>query len=185
MTHPEMPDLPGSPKELSPEEQAMLAMCYGVHVIGSRAENGDLNLMLADWVMQTSFEPRLVAVSLENTARTLRFVRETGVFSVNLLHEKDGETIARRVVMPSEKSKVAGRTVNRDGIVDKLQGLDYALTDLEVPVLFDALAWFDCEVDQIVETGDHTIVIGRVHDAAVLRSGEILTERELGWEYAG
>ena len=50
--------------------------------------------MLADWVMQVSFKPRLVAAGIENDARTLRFIKETGTFSVNLLHEKDGIDIA-------------------------------------------------------------------------------------------
>jgi flavin reductase (DIM6/NTAB) family NADH-FMN oxidoreductase RutF len=184
MTHPHMPELPGEPKVIPPVEQAMLAMSYGVHVIGSRAGDGSLNLMLADWVMQTSFKPRMVAVSIENNARTLRFVRETGVFSVNLLHEKDGDTIARKVVMPSDTAKIAGR-VAHTGIVDKLKGLDFGMTALEVPVLYGALAWYDCKAEEFVETGDHTIVVGLVNDGAVIRSGEILTEKELGWEYAG
>jgi flavin reductase (DIM6/NTAB) family NADH-FMN oxidoreductase RutF len=184
MTHPQLPDLPGQPKEIEPVERALLAMCYGVHVIGSRAADGSLNLMLADWVMQTSFEPRMVLVSIENNARTLRFIRETGVFSVNLLHEKDGDRIARKVVMPSDKSKISGRQDNQ-GIIDKLKGLEYGMTELEVPVLYEALAWYDCEVEQEVTTGDHTVVIGRVRDGDLVRSGEILTEKELGWEYAG
>src|SRR5512135_1758147 len=109
MTHPPLPQLPGSPKEIPGPEKAMLKLSYGVHVIGSRSADDDLNVMLADWVMQVSFKPRLVAVGIENDARTLRFIRETGTFSVNLLHEKDGDEIARRVVMPSESKKVRGR----------------------------------------------------------------------------
>ncbi len=37
----------------------------------------------------------------------------------------------------------------------------------------------------MVTTGDHTIVIGLVTDGEVVRPGEMLIERELGWEYAG
>lgn len=108
VTHPELPNLPGSPLELSGVEKALLALSYGVHVIGSRAADGTLNAMLADWVMQVSFKPRLLAVSIENDARTLRFIKETRAFTVNLLHEKDGIEIARKVVMPSEASKIRG-----------------------------------------------------------------------------
>ena len=32
---------------------------------------------------------------------------------------------------------------------------------------------------------DHTIVIGAVTDGDVLRAGEMLIERDLGWEYGG
>src|SRR5205814_5444691 len=105
-----LPPLPGSPKELEPVERALLALSYGVHVIGSVDADGQMNAMLADWVMQVSFKPRLVAVAIENDARTLRYIRETGSFSVNLLHEKDGIEIARKVVMPSEGRKIRGRS---------------------------------------------------------------------------
>lgn len=185
MTHRELPQLPGSPKELDPRERAMLALSYGVHVIGSRAADDTLNAMLADWVMQVSFKPRLVAVAIENDARTLRFIRETNVFSVNLLHEKDGVAIARQVVMPSEGSKIKGRTGEATGVVDKLAGIGYGIHENGCPVLEDALAWFTCDARQFVPTGDHTIVVGEVTDGCVLRAGEMLIERELGWEYAG
>jgi flavin reductase (DIM6/NTAB) family NADH-FMN oxidoreductase RutF len=112
MTHPNgLPQMPGLPRELEGAEQAMLALSYGVHVIGSQSKSGELNAMLADWVMQVSFKPRLVTVAIENDARTLRFIRETGGFVVNLLHEKDGDEIARKVVMPSEAKKIRGRPV--------------------------------------------------------------------------
>ncbi len=185
MTHPNLPDLPGKPKELDPKERAMLALSYGVHVIGSRAADDTLNAMLADWVMQVSFKPRLVAVAIENDARTLRFIRETNVFSVNLLHQKDGNIIARQVVMPSEGSKIRGRTGDATKTVDKLAALDYSIHENGCPILADALGWFTCDAMQFVTTGDHTIVVGEVTDAAILRSGEMLIERELGWEYAG
>jgi flavin reductase (DIM6/NTAB) family NADH-FMN oxidoreductase RutF len=164
----------------------MLKLSYGVHVIGSRSEHGDLNAMLADWVMQVSFKPRLVCVAIENDARTLRFIRETGVFSVNLLHEKDGDGIARRVVMPAESNKIRGRSEEmRDLVFNKLEGIPHGIHDNGCPVLDTALGWFTCDAEAFHAAGDHTLVIGRVTDGEVLRPGEMLIERELGWEYAG
>lgn len=183
---PDLPQLPGRPKELEPIERALLALSYGVHVIGSHNADGQLNAMLADWVMQVSFKPRLLAVAIENDARTLRFIRETGNFSVNLLHQKDGHIIARKVVMPSEGSKIKGRTgEHATAVTDKLAEIDYGIHDNGCPVLDNALGWLTCDAEQYVETGDHTIVVGRVTDGAMLRVGEMLIERELGWEYAG
>lgn len=186
MANLEMPDLPGHPKELHPIERAMLALSYGVHVIGSCAEDGTLNAMLADWVMQVSFKPRLIACAIENDARTLRFIRETESFTVNLLHHQDGAAIARQVVMPAEGSKIRGRSEEASAlIVNKLAGLHHGIHDNGCPVLDDSLGWLACDAEQFLPTGDHTIVVGRVTDGAVLRTGEMLIERELGWEYAG
>ena len=182
----EFPNVPGAPKELEPVQQAMLAMSYGVHVIGSRDADGSLNAMIADWVMQVSFEPRLVTASIENDARTLRYIRATNAFSVNMLHEKDGIDIARKVVMPSEGRKVKGRSHEHAQVVHhKLEGLRYELHESGVPILLDALGWYTCEAESFIPAGDHTLVIAKVTDGGMLRSGEMLIERDLGWEYAG
>ena len=182
----ELPQLPGYPLNLDPIERAMLAMSYGVHVIGSFDGESTHNVMIADWAMQVSFKPRLVAVSIENDARTLRYVRQTKAFSVNMLHQKDGAAIAKRVVMPAEGRKIKGRSeAEAVRVHDKLSGLRHQFDAHNCPILLDALGWYSCEVEQFVETGDHTIVVGRVTDGAVQRDGEMLTERELGWEYAG
>ena len=187
MSHPQqMPQLPGSPKELEGVEQALLALSYGVHVIGSRSSDGTLNAMLADWVMQVSFKPRLIAVSVENDARTLRFIRETNAFTVNLLHEKDGLEIARKVVMPSEAGKIRGRSEEVAGqVIDKLAGIPYGLHANGCPVLDQALGWIACQAEQFITAGDHTIVVGRCLEGERLRPGEMLIERDLGWEYGG
>ncbi len=186
MAHGELPTLPGSPQELPGPELAMLKLSYGVQVIGSFSHNGDLNAMIADWVMQLSFKPRLVGVAIENDARTLRFIRETGVFSVNLLHEKDGMETARAVVMPSESKKVRGRPEGMQSLVfNKLEGLAYGIHENGTPVLDTALGWFTCEAQQFLPVGDHTLVVGLVTDGEVIRAGEMLIERDLGWEYAG
>lgn len=182
----ELPQLPGMPKELSGVEKALLKLSYGVHVIGSRAADGTLNAMLADWVMQVSFNPRLVAVAIENDARTLRFIKETGVYSVNLLHEKDGFGIARAVVMPSEARKIRGRSTEMAATVyDKLAAIPHGIHENGCPILDRALGWFTCDIREFHATGDHTIVVGQVTDGDVLRDGDLLIERELGWEYGG
>ena len=182
----QMPQLPGSPKELEGVEQALLALSYGVHVIGSRSSDGTLNAMLADWVMQVSFKPRLIAVAIENDARTLRFIRETNAFTVNLLHEKDGPELARKVVMPSEGSKVRGRSEEAAAkVIDKLAEIPYGLHKSGCPVLDKGLGWIACQAEQFVPAGDHTIVVGRCVEGERLRPGEMLIERDLGWEYGG
>lgn len=186
MPNRDLPQLPGNRKELEPVEHAMLALSYGVHVIGSRSSDGTMNAMLADWVMQCSFKPRLVSVAIENDSRTLRYIKETRAFSVNLLHEKDGMEIARKVVMPAEGNKIRGRSEKAAAVINhKLDDVAHAVHDNGCPVLDQALGWFTCNAEQFLEVGDHTIVVGAVTDGAVVRPGEMLIERELGWEYAG
>lgn len=164
-------------------ERVMLAMDYPVYVVGSVDGEGSMNAMLACWVTQISFRPRLVAVSLENDARTLAYIRQTAVFSVNLLPESDGAGIARKVVMPAEGRKVAGR--KHETIHHKLDHVAYAVHDTGVPVLLDGMGWYACALRDLVPVGDHTLAIGEVTDAGILRDESMLLERDLGWGYAG
>jgi len=82
-------------------ERVMHEMPYGLYIVGSKESDGRVNGMMADWVMQVSFQPRLVAVAFEGTSHTLANVRERRYFSVNLLAQDDESMeLARRFAQP-------------------------------------------------------------------------------------
>jgi flavin reductase (DIM6/NTAB) family NADH-FMN oxidoreductase RutF len=145
-----------------------------------------MNGMMADWVMQVSFKPRLVCCSMERDATTLRFVRETGVFTINVL-PVDAKELASHFAQPRDASKIKGRSEEGSArVYDKLSGIDHALGEhTQCPLLNDALAWIECAARDFVEQGDHVLVIGEVLSGDVLREGEPLTQRHLGWSYGG
>jgi flavin reductase (DIM6/NTAB) family NADH-FMN oxidoreductase RutF len=177
---------PLRPTPPDPVAEALETFPYGLYIVGSRGQDGALNGMMADWLMQVSFQPRLVCCSVENDATTLRFIRETGVFTVNAL-PAEAKELARQFAQPRDASKIKGRSEEEtQRIYDKLAGVAYSRGErTDCPLLDDALAWLECEVDQLVPAGDHTLVIGRVLDGAVLRDAEPLTQKHLGWQYAG
>jgi len=150
---------------------------------GEPAPNG----MIADWVMQVSFQPRLLAVSFENDSTSLARIRVNGAFTVNVLAgDLDGMELARGFLQPYEGSKVRGRSVEAAARKhDKLAGVAYRVTESGCPVLEEALAWLECEAQEFVAAGDHTLVIGRVLDGAVDHQGEPLTSTFTGWTYSG
>ena len=171
-----------------PDENAKPAldmMNYGMYVIGSRGPAG-LNVMAAHWLMQVSFKPRLVALSLENDARTLANIRETRVFSVNVMGDDSMELIAR-FLQPANPKKIAGRASSPGGAatVDKLAGVPHTIVETGCPVLRDALAWFECEVEGGLPVGDHTLVVGRIVDGGQINHGKPLRDDDLGWTYSG
>ena len=166
--------------------EALQTFPYGLYIVGSRGENGTLNAMMADWLMQVSFKPRLVCCSVENDATTLRFIRATGFCSVNTL-PLDTPELAHRFAQPRDASKIKGRSQEQAArVYDKLAGISYTLGEhTGCPLLDGALAWLECEVEQLVPAGDHTLVVGRVLAGAVLRDGDALTQKDLGWQYGG
>ncbi len=169
-----------------PVSAAMETMPYGLYIVGSRSEAGELNGMMADWLMQVSFKPRLLACSFENDATTLSNVRATQVFSVNVLPAEAYE-LAARFAQPRDASKIKGRSDEASALVhDKLRGVAYTRGEqTDCPILEEALAWLECRAEQFIEAGDHTLVIGHVLDGATLRDGDALTQQALGWSYAG
>ena len=171
--------------EIDPIVEALESMPYGLYIIGSHGSD-NINGMMADWVMQVSFKPRLVTVSLERNSTTLRNLRESGFFTVNMLFAEQ-RALAVKFCQPRQASKIVGRSEVASAVIyDKMAGVPYqmgALTDC--PILDEGLAYLECAVDQLVDAGDHTLAVGRVLDGGVLREGEPLTQRILGWSYAG
>jgi flavin reductase (DIM6/NTAB) family NADH-FMN oxidoreductase RutF len=172
--------------DLDPISEALEQMPYGLYIIGSKGSD-NINGMMADWVMQVSFHPRLVLVSLENSSTTLRNIRETAAFTVNLL-DADSKALAAKFCQPRDASKVQGRSESASSLIyNKFDGVDYWEGDLTgVPILTEAMMWLECELDSEAPAGDHTLIIGRVVSGEVVDyQKEPLTQRILGWSYAG
>src|SRR5438552_829037 len=53
------------------------------------------------------------------------------------------------------------------------------------PILEDALGYLECRVAGELPAGDHTVFVGEIVEAGVLREGEALTMRETGFRYSG
>ncbi len=161
-------------------------MPYGLYIVGSHMGD-EVNGMMADWVMQVSFQPRLVAVAFENDARTLRNIREHGEFTLNALsQDRNSMDLAAKFAQPYYGSKINGRTrTAAEEIHHKLEGIAHTKTASGCPVLADAMSWLECRVEQFVPTGDHTLVIARVTDGRVSRDTQPLTSSFTGWNYSG
>ncbi|MDE3095841.1 MAG: flavin reductase [Chloroflexota bacterium] len=148
---------------------ALEQISYGLYVVGSK--NGDeVNGMTANWLTQVSFEPRMVAVAVEAQSHTMANIRASRVFSVNVIAEADTHLIEKFV----EPQRRAG---------NKLGGVAFRAGETGCPILEQAIAWIECDVEQIVAAGDHELVIGRVVDGGEQREGEPLTLRAMGWSY--
>ena len=146
---------------------------YGLYVIGSKSGE-ELNGMTANWVSQVSFDPPLVAISVENDAHTRKLIDEGKVFSVNIVEDsEEGKAIIERFVKPQRR------------VHNKLGDDDFTTAVTGSPLLKEAVSWFDCEVVQTVETGDHQLYIGKVVEAGVQKQTEPLALKVLGWHYGG
>lgn len=165
-------------------QDAMHELPYGIYVIGS-ARGDRPNAMIADWVMQVSFSPRLVAVAFERDSTNLANIRANNALTINLLDD-DSMELARAFVQPTSGAKVQGRSDEAAAVEhDKLAGIEYRRDSRGCPILDDALVWIEGEAEQFIEAGDHIIVVARVLDGAVQGSSDPLTSVITGWSYSG
>ena len=131
--------------------RVLWTMPSGLYVVGSRAGERR-NGMTINWVSQVSFDPKLVAISVDKTAVTHELISEGRVFAISFVSRED-RAIVRKFTKPVE---VAGNTLNGFPFHDGVTG---------APILDQAPAYVDCEVRQTVEVGNHTLFIGEVVDA--------------------
>jgi flavin reductase (DIM6/NTAB) family NADH-FMN oxidoreductase RutF len=126
----------------------------GVYVVGA-AHGGTRNAFTAAWVMQVSYDPLMLALSINSQHATYPLVRESRAFTVNVL--KSGALdVARRFGTRSGREE------------DKLVGVAWHPGKSGAPVLNDALAYFDCEVADSIRAGDHELIVARVIDGQIL-----------------
>lgn len=144
---------------------------YGLYVVTSATE-GERAAMTANWVGQASFEPRMVAVSVEKEAHSLAVIRQSGVFAINVLESGSRELAAQF----SRLTKKVG---------NKLEGYSYTTGPLGCPLLPAALSAVECRVVLDNPVGDHVLIVGEVVSAVVNREGDPLTMKEAGFKYAG
>ena len=184
-------------RALSPRERrrdarirsALQHLPYGIYVIGTVTSEGTANAMVADWVMQVSFKPRILCVSFERDATSLRNLRETRQLTVSLLPES-GMDLAARFLQPSDPSKIEGRSAEF-AAPDKMRGvayqrLEHPSLEAGAPVLDDSLAWVAAEAQQFIPIGEHVLALCRVFDGDALPIDEgPLTSLYTGWHYGG
>jgi flavin reductase (DIM6/NTAB) family NADH-FMN oxidoreductase RutF len=165
-------------------QDAMHELPYGIYVIGS-SSGGRPNAMIADWVMQMSFSPRLVGVAFERDSTNLANIRGNGAMTINLLDE-ESMSLARNFVQPTSGAKIQGRGDDASATRhDKLADVEYRLDSRGCPILDEALVWIEAQAEQFVEVGDHVLAIAQVQEARVQGSGEPLTSVITGWSYSG
>lgn len=155
----------------SAKEKVLKLFPYGLYAIGVRL-GGVHNAFTANWVMQTAFEPPMVAVAVENDGASIGMMRESKVFSVNVF-DSTQRTVAGRLARPYARAP------------QKLEEYGHREGVTGAPVLTDTLGYVECRIVHEVPTGDHTLFVGEVVEAGVFHEGEPLTVQDAGFTYAG
>lgn len=122
------------------------AFLTGVTVVTTTDAEGHPIGFTANSFASVSLDPPLLLVCLAK--RSYNYETMTGAkgFAVNILAE-DQETVSNTFARPSD---------------DRFATVGWVPGPHGSPVLEGAAAWFDCAAHEIVDAGDHAILIGRV-----------------------
>jgi flavin reductase (DIM6/NTAB) family NADH-FMN oxidoreductase RutF/rubredoxin len=143
---------------------AFFKITYGLYVVSTH-DNKKLNGYISNTVFQVTAEPARFAIACSKNNLTANMIEHSGVFAISVLKKET-------------RSDIIGTFGYRSGKdSEKFSKYKFKLGKLGNPILLDdALAWFECEVDQTIDTGSHLLFIGKVTDSDLLDpEGEPLT----------
>jgi flavin reductase (DIM6/NTAB) family NADH-FMN oxidoreductase RutF len=153
------------------KKAALRMITYGLYVIGTR-QGETLNAAAVNWVTQSSFAPPLLALGIKRDSDAFAHMKDNGAFSLSFL-ESGQKDMAFALFKPTEHE---GSTLN---------GYTYETAETGCPIFVDAPAWVEGRVTDIVERGDHAVVVAEVTNAGVRREAKPLTLAETGVYYGG
>jgi flavin reductase (DIM6/NTAB) family NADH-FMN oxidoreductase RutF len=128
----------------------------GLYVVGV-AHGEQRNAFTAAWLTQASFEPLLLALSVNPDHASYPLLSASGCFTVSVLRRGQLE-LARHF------GTISGRTA------DKLAGQRWQTALGGAPVLSDAAAYLECRLVGRHRAGEHELVVGKVVGDRVLEA---------------
>ena len=143
--------------------KALYNLSYGLYLVAS-GKQGKPNAQIANTVFQVTSEPPTVAVSINKQNLTHEFISESEVFTVSILCQDTPLSFIGHFGFKSGRE------------IDKLKDINYKLGETKAPVVLDhSIAYLEARVINQVRVGTHTIFVGELVGADVLREGEPMT----------
>jgi len=143
--------------------KALRNLSYGLYVVASQKQ-GKLNAQIANTVGQVTSEPPTISVCINKQNLTHEFITESKVFTASILSQDTPLSFIGHFGFKS------GREAG------KLKDVNYKLGVTKAPIILDhSLAYLEARVIDQVDVGTHTVFIGELVGADVIKEGEPMT----------
>jgi len=144
-------------------------MTYGIYVLTTVMDD-TVNGMIASWVSQVSYDPPLIMAAVHPNRYSHDMIVNSRAFGLHIIDQ------SQKVLLGRFKGPDPG---------EKFSGMDWKPGKTGVPILKDCLAWFELQVIQHHQPGNHSIFIGTVVDADVQSQGIPLSTQDYEGMYVG
>jgi len=132
--------------------EVMSSYPTGVTIVAARAEEGEPFGLTVNSFTSLSLEPPLVLICIGHGATSHDRLVMSDAFSVNLLSGGQGVVAERFATDPSK---------------GRFDDVAWKPGVLGAPLIDGAMAWLECLRYEVLDGGDHSILIGRVEHALV------------------
>ena len=122
------------------------AFMTGVTVVTTHDAQGQPIGFTANSFSSVSLDPALLLVSIDKRSANFDNFTQSGHFAINILSEQQKET----------------SNIFAQKIADRFSLVPWRTGEYGTPLLDDSSAWFECSMHQVVDAGDHAILIGHV-----------------------
>ena len=118
----------------------------GVTVVTACDQTGSPVGFTANSFTSVSLDPPLLLVCLAKTSRNYATMTSAAHFAINVL---------------SETQKDVSNTFARP-VEDRFASVDWSKGSAGCPLFSGVAAWFECAMEEVIDAGDHVILMGRV-----------------------
>lgn len=122
------------------------AFMTGITVVTSLDASGDPIGFTANSFTSVSLDPPLLLVNIDKRSANLDNFTQCDHFAVNILSEQQKET-----------SNIFAQRVE-----DRFARVEWRKSEAGVPLLDHCSAWFECQRSQVIDAGDHVILLGKI-----------------------
>lgn len=134
------------------DKTVLYDLTYGLYAIGVKDKGRDCGCIV-NTVFQISVEGPIIALSMNKENYTYEVIKQTNRFSVSILSEKTDPEVINRLGFVSGKDN------------DKWNHFAYEHMD-DLPIVKEnALGHMICEVQSMVETNTHFVILAKVVNA--------------------
>jgi flavin reductase (DIM6/NTAB) family NADH-FMN oxidoreductase RutF/rubredoxin len=143
--------------------KAIQKLGYGLYVVCSKKED-KLNGQIANTIFQVCSQPPVIAVAINRQNLTHEFIAQSKVFTGSILSQETPLSFIGNFGFKSGRQ------------VDKFENVQYKLGETLAPIVLDhTLAYLEAKTINQVEVGTHTIFLGAIVGADVVKEGDPMT----------
>ena len=123
----------------------------GVAVVTTRAADGSPHGLTINSFSSLSLAPQLVMVAIDRSCAVLNSFEASGYYAVNILREEQRDLSIRFAQLPE----------------GRFRGVEWTPGATGSPLLDGVLGVLDCRTIQVVDAGDHRVLVGEILGIAI------------------